>query len=192
MRTLPVILASASPRRKELLSHIVDEFSVKPANIDETPFSNESPSKLVSRLATSKAEYVAKKHSGCLVIGSDTVVAINDIILGKPKDFNDFTNMMQMLSNNTHTVYTGVCIFNTSRATRLYLDKVLVTDVTMATIHASDALSYWQTGEPQDKAGGYAIQGIGTKFVKSINGSFSAVVGLPVYETQQLINEITE
>ena len=192
MLSLPVVLASASPRRKELLAYIVEIFAVEPSSVDETPLANESPSELVTRLSISKAENVAKNHSGKLVIGSDTIVAVNNNILGKPLDYNDFIRMMGLLSDNTHNVYTGICIFDTSEATKAYIDEVVITEVTMAKIDEADALAYWLTGEPKDKAGGYAIQGIGGKFVKSINGSFSAVVGLPIYETQQLINKITE
>lgn len=192
MLTLPVVLASASPRRKELLGHIVDSFTIAPADIDETPLVNESPRELVSRLAISKAAYVAKNQSGKLVIGSDTVVAISNTILGKPTDFENFMAMMALLSNNRHKVYTSICIFNTALDSKPYLNDVLVTEVTMANIDATEALAYWLTDEPKDKAGGYAIQGIGGKFVKSINGSFSAVVGLPIYETKQLIQKITE
>jgi septum formation protein len=190
--TLPVVLASASPRRKELLGHIVDNFTIAPADIDETPLINESPRELVSRLALGKAEYVARNLSGKLVIGSDTVVAINDNILGKPTDYDDFITKMELLSNNTHKVYTAICVFDTSQAKKPYLVEVLVTDVTMAEIDVNEAQLYWLTGEPKDKAGGYAIQGIGGKFVKSINGSFSAVVGLPIYETKKMIQKITE
>jgi septum formation protein len=190
--TLPVVLASASPRRKELLGHIVDNFTIAPADIDETPLINESPRELVSRLALGKAEYVARNLSGKLVIGSDTVVAINDNILGKPTDYDDFITKMELLSNNTHKVYTAICVFDTSQAKKPYLVEVLVTDVTMAEIDVNEAQLYWLTGEPKDKAGGYAIQGIGGKFVKSINGSVSAVVGLPIYETKKMIQKITE
>ena len=192
MLSLPVVLASASPRRKELLAHIVETFVIEPSSVDETPIANESPCELVSRLSISKAESVAKNHSGALVIGSDTIVALNNSILGKPLNYKDFIRMMALLSDNTHNVYTGICIFDTSQATKPYIDEVVMTEVTMAKIDEADALAYWLTGEPKDKAGGYAIQGIGGKFVKSINGSFSAVVGLPIYETQQLINKITE
>lgn len=192
MLTLPVVLASASPRRKELLGHIVDNFTIAPADIDETPLINESPRELVSRLALGKAEYVARNLSGKLVIGSDTVVAINDNILGKPTDYDDFITKMELLSNNTHKVYTAICVFDTSQAKKPYLVEVLVTDVTMAEIDVNEAQLYWLTGEPKDKAGGYAIQGIGGKFVKSINGSVSAVVGLPIYETKKMIQKITE
>lgn len=192
MLSICVVLASASPRRKELLGHIVEKFTIEPADVDETPIGKESPSELVSRLAMSKAEYVAKNQSGALVIGSDTIVAVNNNILGKPLDYNDFIHKMTLLSNNTHKVYTGICIFDTYKTTKPYVNEVIVTEVTMAEISTADALAYWLTGEPQDKAGGYAIQGIGGKFVKSINGSFSAVVGLPIYETKQLIQKITE
>ncbi|MFT6267450.1 MAG: septum formation protein [Alphaproteobacteria bacterium] len=190
MWSLPVVLASASPRRRELIAYIADKLSFDSANIDETPLYNESAYDLVERLALSKAQYVATRHANALVIGSDTVIGINDIILGKPIDFNDFARMMALLSNTQHQVYTGVCVVNT--ATKRIVKQVLTTHVNMGEISSQNTFDYWQTGEPQDKAGGYAIQGIGGKYVKSINGSISAVIGLPIYETKQLLIQATE
>lgn len=192
MAILPVVLASASPRRKELLGHIVGNFTVEPAFVDETPLANEGPTDIVRRLSINKTLNVANKHLNSLVIGSDTIVAVDKTILGKPLDYEDFLHKMQLLSNRKHNVYTGVCICDASSAKALYLDEVVVTEVTMAEISTEEALAYWQTNEPLDKAGGYAIQGIGGKFVKSIKGSYSAVVGLPLFETQRLIKKITE
>ena len=188
---ISIILASASPRRRELMSHIVSEFEVAAADVDETPKKDESASNLVERLAQMKAQCIMqslpdKVRAQNLVIGSDTVVAHPQEILGKPLDYNDFKRMMGLLSNTTHQVYTGVCVLLGSAL----LSQVVVSDVTMATISEDDIERYWATREPTDKAGGYAIQGIGGQFVKSIKGSFSAVVGLPLFETKTLIQEI--
>lgn len=190
MWPLPVVLASASPRRRELIAHIADVLSFDAANIDETPLRNESAYNLVERLAFSKAGWVAKRYPKALVVGSDTVISINGIVLGKPVDFNDFARMMALLSNTQHQVYTGVCVVNT--VNKRIVKQVLTTHVNMGAISRQDAMDYWQTGEPNDKAGGYAIQGIGGKYIKSINGSVSAVIGLPVYETKQLLTQATE
>lgn len=184
----PVILASASPRRKSLLAHIVDDFSVLSADVDESVFENEKPADLVERLAKSKAQVIAQQYPSSIVLGSDTVVSCEQCILGKPQNFEDFCVMMRLLSNNWHQVYTGVCL---SLANRCEI-KVVVTDVKMSHISEQDMLCYWQTQEPFDKAGGYAIQGIGGQFVERINGSFSAVVGLPLFETKQLLARIRQ
>lgn len=186
--TTNIILASASPRRKELLGYLVNCFEIHSANIDESVFANEKPVDLVERLAKSKAQVIAKLHRDSIVIGSDTVVACNNTILGKPKDVDDFQHMMAQLSNQWHQVYTGVAM--------QFADKVLctciATDVKMTSISPSEAMQYWQTNEPLDKAGGYAIQGYGGQFVEQIRGSFSAVVGLPLLETKQLLKQMCE
>lgn len=190
MWSLPVVLASASPRRKELIGHIAPHFSVDSADIDESPMQNENAHDLVERLALGKAQYVANRHPNSLVIGSDTVISIDGLILGKPKDFADFCRMMNLLSSAQHQVYTGVAVVNT--ANMRIVKKVLITHVNMGNISSESAFDYWQTGEPADKAGGYAIQGIGGKYVKSINGSISAVIGLPIYETKELLTQLSE
>jgi septum formation protein len=190
MYCLPVVLASASPRRRELVAYIAAELSFDSADIDETPFPHESPHDLVLRLALSKAQSVAKRHPRSLVIGSDTVISVGDTILGKPYDLTDFRRMMTLLSNTQHQVYTGVAVINT--VSMRTLNKVLITHVNMGEISSQSALSYWQTGEPHDKAGGYAIQGIGGKYVKSISGSISAVIGIPIYETKELLTQVSE
>ncbi len=184
----PVILASASPRRKDLLANIVPSFSTLPADIDETPHLHENPQALVERLATAKARHIGQHNISAVIVGSDTIVATKNEILGKPIDYADFVRMMQALSGKVHKVYTGVCVVYKERC----LVTTVVSQVTMVTISDADMLAYWETGEPQDKAGGYAIQGIGGQFVSTINGSFSAVVGLPLAQTKQLILNITE
>lgn len=188
---ISIILASASPRRRELLSHIVREFKVMAADVDEALKKDESASNLVERLAQMKAQCIMQSlpnevRAQTLVIGSDTVVAHPQEILGKPLDYNDFQRMMRLLSNTTHQVYTGVCVL----LGKALLSQVVVSDVTMATISQDEIEGYWATREPADKAGGYAIQGIGGQFVTGIKGSFSAVVGLPLFETKALIQEI--
>ncbi len=178
-----IVLASASPRRKQLLQNVINDFIQCPADVDETPSTNESPESLVARLSFAKARAVLYKYPGKLIIGSDTVIASSGKILGKPKDYSDFLSMMQLLSGSTHEVFTGVCVlFDDKR-----YETVVVTKVTMCNVTERQASDYWLTGEPADKAGGYAIQGIGGKFVISINGSVSAVVGLPLHETKQLL-----
>lgn len=181
--TVPIILASSSPRRKALLAQIVDKFSVESASVDETAYPQESPQTLVERLSKLKAKVIADSHANSIVIGSDTVVAIDGTVFGKPLDFDDFRYKLQQLAGNWHQVFTGVCIFHQQKC----LVKVVTSNVKMSPISEQDMLSYWQTNEPLDKAGGYAIQGIGGQFVEKINGSYSAVVGLPLFETKQLL-----
>lgn len=198
--TRRLILASASPRRQSLLAQVVDKFDIKVADVDETPEKSEQAHNLVERLALFKAQHVMsqcakesisaelsiKQH---LLIGSDTVVAQGSSIFGKPKDYNDFVCIMQQLSGREHTVFTGVCVVsaNNDFSEFTLYSKVIETKVSMAHISEQEKRDYWETKEPQDKAGGYAIQGIGGQFVKEITGSFSAVVGLPLFETKQLL-----
>ncbi len=178
-----VVLASASPRRRELLRHILPEFQVQSADIDETPAAGETPESIVQRLASEKARNVALKTPSHAVLGSDTVVAIGTTVLGKPKNEKDFLGMMNRLSGTLHHVYTAVSLVHQG------VTKVILvsTEVEFSQINEREARQYWNTGEPADKAGGYAIQGIGGQFVKNIHGSVSAVIGLPLYETKALL-----
>ncbi|MFW8591791.1 Maf family protein [Glaciecola sp. 2405UD65-10] len=184
----PIILASASPRRKHLLAHLLDDFLIQAADVDESILKGEKPQELVERLAKKKAKAIIMNNLNSAVIGSDTVVACNEQILGKPRNFDDFSNMMQLLSNKWHQVFTGVCILHEDRV----LSKTVFTSVKMTSISSQEAEIYWATKEPQDKAGGYAIQGIGGQFVEQIKGSFSAVVGLPLLETKQLLQQLNK
>lgn len=179
----PVLLASASPRRRELLKLILTDFDVTSADIDETPMQNEKPECLVERLAKSKAKVIAEQYQTHIVIGSDTIVVANDTILGKPKSFKHFSSMMSLLSGKEHTVLTALCVVHQAHEKTC----IVRTQVEMADLTEHDILDYWQTGEPTDKAGGYAIQGIGGQFVKRIEGSHSSVIGLPLYETKTLL-----
>lgn len=181
----PVILASASPRRKELLGYILDEFGVSSADIDESPGKNEKPECLVERLAKSKAKVIAQQNQDHIVLGSDTIVVANETILGKPASFKHFAIMMGLLSANVHEVFTAISLVYQGSEKSC----IVRTQVAMAELSDSDILRYWESGEPKDKAGGYAIQGIGGQFVKYIEGSHSSVIGLPLHETKVLLAE---
>lgn len=185
-----IVLASASPRRKELLANLVNEFQITPADIDETPYALETPAEYVVRMAREKAEAAIKKHQlnhRDIVIASDTSVVLGAKILGKPTDFEHAKTMLRSLSGQTHEVMTSICVCN-GGLNRVATDNV-VSQVTFRELSDLEIEQYWATEEPKDKAGAYAIQGLGGMFVKHIAGSFSAVVGLPVYEVTQLLSE---
>ena len=181
-----LILASQSPRRKELLSQLGYQFNCHPADIDESPLDSEIPAQYVCRIAQAKSLAIATLYKNkTFILGSDTAVIINNKILGKPQSKADATAMLAQLSGNTHQVLTAICVcFNGSVKT-----KLITTDVEFKTLTALEIDNYWRTGEPKDKAGAYGIQGLGGQFVKQIRGSYSAVVGLPLYETAKLLGE---
>ena len=182
--TNAVYLASASPRRKELLTQLGIEFTQFSVDADESQLPNELPYDYVERLARLKAQSgVALGYTDRPVLGSDTVVVIDNQSLGKPCDENDFTHTLKRLSGNTHQVLTAVAFATTDKV----LSCVVSTNVTFKTLSYDEIHTYWQSGEPQDKAGGYGIQGLGGRFVTHISGSYFAVVGLPLYETEQLL-----
>jgi septum formation protein len=182
-----ILLASASPRRADILRHHGIEFISESADIDETPFRGEPAHDYVVRLAKEKAEnrLAGLTANGCeLVIAADTCVAIEGKILGKPSDFEEFSSTMRMLSGKTHEVHSGVAVINAEKP----VETVLVTtSVSFRPISEQEILSYWQSGEPADKAGGYGIQGLAAEFVQHLDGSYSNVVGLPIFETMQLL-----
>ena len=182
---MKVVLASQSPRRLELLNQIGIFPEVHPAHIDETPLSEETPEDYVNRLARNKAEAVAQYYPGALVIGSDTSVVIDNQILGKPESPTHFFTMFKRLSGARHQVMTAVAITD-GQLTR---SEVVMTQVSFYPINGRDMERYWLSGEPQDKAGGYGIQGLGALFVKEIQGSYSAVVGLPIAETGKILEK---
>ena len=181
--TSDLLLASTSPRRREILSALGLEFRVCHVDIDETPLSGERATAMVLRLATAKVE-AADEGSAALVLGADTAVVVDDQILGKPADEADCLAMLGMLSGRAHRVVTGVAL----RASGTTTTAASVTDVYFREICRDEARAYWQSGEPCDKAGAYAIQGLGGAFVTRIDGSYSGVVGLPVFETLQLLS----
>ncbi len=179
-----LILASQSPRRRELLSQLGYQFECLPADIDESPLRGESPSDYVTRLAHKKALYVAKNQPDTtIVLGSDTSVIKDGIILGKPCDFDQCKQHLLALSGSVHQVLTAISVVKAG----LSKTVLVSTDVEFKVLSSAEMNRYWQTGEPQDKAGSYGIQGIAGQFVKNISGSYSAVVGLPLYETAQLL-----
>ena len=179
-----IFLASNSPRRGELLSQINIEYERIAADIDETKQATETSKQYVQRLALEKA--VAgweNNNKQGLVLGADTIVVCQEVVMEKPKDKQHARQMMILLSANTHQVFTAVAIVSEQKKAV----KLVVTEVTFKALTEQEISDYWDTGEPQDKAGGYGIQGIAGQFVTHISGSYSAVVGLPLYETAQLI-----
>ena len=181
-KSKPLVLASASPRRAELLRQIGVPFEVLVPNVDETQRRGERADDYVRRLARSKA--AAGHRPGRLTLGADTAVVLDDAVLGKPRDENDGVAMLQALGGRTHTVLTGVCLGRDGA----FETRVVATEVRFRPISEILATAYWRTGEGADKAGGYGIQGIGSIFVTRIEGSYSAVVGLPLAEIEELLN----
>lgn len=180
-------LASKSPRRKELLEQIQVEFSLLNASINEQVNDGESAIDFVCRMAEEKAQAgwqnLTDIDADTWVLGSDTVVVCEGQILGKPRDLAHSREMLQLLSGNQHQVITAISLLQENTIYTEYVE----TNVYFRDISDSEISAYWQSNEPQDKAGSYGIQGIGGKFVKRIEGSYSAVVGLPLYETEQLL-----
>ena len=181
----PLFLASASPRRRELLTQIGVPFSLLSVSIDETPGTAEAPDTYVQRLAREKALAglaQVDQDSAC-VLGADTTVVLDQQILGKPADKADALAMLQALSGREHQVMTAIALANGAGCEV----RLVCSRVRFRPIGVDEAERYWASGEPQDKAGGYAIQGWGAVFVSSLEGSYSAVVGLPLCETAQLL-----
>jgi len=178
----PLILASSSPRRLELLQQIGVVCEVIPADIDETARSGELATDLVQRLAVSKAQCIASIHPNRSILAADTVVYLPESpqqIFGKPDGREAALHTLSQLSGRAHCVATGIALYDGGNIQQ----KVVCTEVTFAVISPAEQEAYWQSGEPTGKAGAYAIQGIGAKFVVSIHGSYSNVVGLPLHET---------
>jgi septum formation protein len=183
-----LILASRSPRRAELLGRLQLAFSVRPVACDETVRAGETPGGLVRRLAAEKAELAAADGDSQLpVLGADTVVVVDDVVLGKPVDGDAGLAMLRQLSGREHVVMTAVAV-SAVRGTDRHLDVAVSSSrVWFADIDALELERYWATGEGRDKAGGYGIQGIGGILVRRIEGSHSGIMGLPLYETEALL-----
>lgn len=188
-----LILASQSPRRKTLLEQLGYKFSTLVANIDESVCAHESASDYVLRLAEEKALAIFnslsfEQQKKSLVLGADTCVVIDGFILGKPANEVECIETLLRLSRNQHQVLTAIAVVGYEADDKLKISKeVIETQVYFKSLTADEITRYWQTDEPKDKAGSYAIQGIGGQFVTKIDGSYSAVVGLPLYETAQLL-----
>ena len=183
---MSIILASASPRRRELLSLITTDFEIIVSEADETLPESIAPEQAVMELATRKAAAAAKNHPDRAVIGSDTVVAVDGEILGKPTDDADAVRMLKLLSGRKHHVFTGLCIAYQGENTVFYDGAA----VEFAEMSESEIADYVASGEPRDKAGAYAIQGLASKFITSISGDYYSVVGLPVSHLYRSLKDL--
>lgn len=181
------ILASASPRRRELLASIGLTFDVIPSHIPEVRGEGESPEEYVARLSREKAEAIASGHPSDWVIAADTTVLLGEELLEKPIDDADARRMLATIAGRTHIVYTGVTLQNLSHAWRE--TRIAESEVRMLPLSSEDIAWYVKTGEPLDKAGAYAVQGIGAMFIDSIHGSYTNVVGLPLATLFQMLRK---
>ena len=194
-----LILASASPRRQELLRNAGIAFTVRPADIDESPRAGEGARECAERLAREKALAVFRGHPQSYVLGADTIVVVDEIILGKPCDANDAARMLRLLSGRTHAVITGVCVVGPDAIGSVASGQWPVasrtetasetTRVTFCELSESEIRDYVATGEPMDKAGAYGIQGIASRWIPRIEGDYSNVVGLPVARVYAMLRE---
>ncbi|MGF1804838.1 Maf-like protein [Aliivibrio sifiae] len=188
--TTQVFLASGSPRRKELLAQLGYQFEILSVDVEEVHQVHETPLIYVERLSQDKAQAGVKaieqiENKNVPVLGSDTIVVIDGVILEKPKDFEDAKRMLLALSGRQHQVMTAVTLA-TPDTTRT---KTVITQVWFRTLSIQEIEQYWESGEPCDKAGSYGIQGSGGRFVSRIDGSYHAVMGLPLMETDQLLHQ---
>ncbi len=180
----PVLrLASASPRRRQLLELIGVTHLVTPADIDETPHPGEAAGDYVMRLAREKAEAVWARHQDLPVLAADTTVVVDEEILGKPESLDDARAMLTKLSDRGHFVHTGIAL----RTVHGVSVDISSTDVEFAPLTDDMIRTYWDSGEPQGKAGAYAIQGLGAVFVRDLAGSYTGVMGLPLFETAEML-----
>jgi len=181
-----VVLASQSPRRRELLALVGIPHEVVPADIDETPFAHEAPAAYTERLAREKAAAVAHRFPDAVIIGSDTTVVIGGELLAKPEDEADARRMLRLLSGRTHTVHTAVAVSRRDRVASGVEDVA----VTFRPLGDDEIAAYVATREPMDKAGAYGIQGYGATIVERIDGDFFAVMGLPLVRLTRLLGEV--
>lgn len=178
-----LILASASPRRSELLKQIGVCHLVNAVDIDETPLAGESPKDYVQRVAAEKSAACRDLLNPDLpILSADTTVVCDDEIMGKPENLQHAVAMLSKLSGRSHLVYSAVSLRSDQ-----HWQALSVSEVRFRALSQAEIIDYWQTGEPCDKAGAYAIQGLGSVFIESITGSFSGVMGLPLFETAQLL-----
>jgi septum formation protein len=187
-----LILASASPRRSELLTQIGIDFHIHPAHIPEDPLPNEDPTNYVARLARQKAEVVYRELSPqnsttLVVLGADTTVTIDHHILGKPTDPADAARMLTLLSGRAHQVLTGVALIS-ANSSQVAVES---TSVTFSPLTPADIAAYVATTEPLDKAGAYAIQGLAARWIPSINGCYFNVVGLPLALVSSMLSKLS-
>lgn len=184
----PFVLASASPRRQELLNSVGLKFKTRPAHVNEDHIAGENPRQYVKRLALDKALAVACKYPDALVLGADTIVVIDGLILGKPENKNQARRMLTRLSGREHKVFTGFAL--TGASPQIAKTRVIQSAVQFKTISAEEMQWYISCDEPYDKAGGYAVQGKGAYFIKSIRGSYTNVIGLPLCEVLEELKKL--
>lgn len=189
-----LILASGSPRRKEILEELGYRFTIRTAAFDESAVSLEKPAQGVQKLALGKAMAAAEEtpvEAPTLFLGSDTVVAMNDVVMGKPADEDDAKAMLRSLSGNTHVVYTGVALVEKNERDEIVANETFVeaTEVTFFDLSDEEIDWYVGTGEPMDKAGAYGIQGLGRVLVEGIRGDYETVVGLPAARVYRALRE---
>ncbi len=183
-----LILASASPRRAELLRNAGIPFEVDPANVEEAPEPGEPPLEYAKRLARDKARVVLARRPGAVVLGADTVVVVDNHLLEKPADAEDAARMLRLLSGKTHQVLTGVCV----ASSELERTDAEVTEVAFVAMTEQEIADYVASGEPMDKAGAYGIQGMASRWVERIKGCYFNVVGLPVSRVYRMLREYEE
>ncbi len=188
-----IYLASASPRRQELLRQLGLDFEVIASNLEEVPQPGEQPQDYVARVARDKARYVARQlreQGEALhpVLGADTEVVLDGQVLGKPHDRTHGIEMLRTLSGRSHEVLSGVCVVHDGRESA----ALHVSRVTFRALTETEIAAYWDTGEPADKAGAYAIQGRAAAFIERLEGSYSGVMGLPLYELAGILRDIGE
>jgi septum formation protein len=187
-QTDPLILASASPRREELLRQVGLKFKIRPAEVNEDQLPLENPREHVRRLAGNKAATVAAHHPDAWVLGADTIVVIDGLILGKPQDKKQAKEMLQRLSGREHEVFTGFTIVRVTA--KISKTKVIRSAVRFKQISPEELEWYTDCAEPYDKAGGYAVQGKIAYFIKSIRGSYTNVIGLPLSEVLEELKKL--
>jgi septum formation protein len=188
---MALVLASASPRRRELLQHAGIPFIVQASKIPELPREGEAPQACAERLALEKALDVFRQRPQDFVLGADTIVIVGGQILGKPRDAGDAARMLHLLAGQTHHVTTGVCLISPDRKGKSFVEDTRseTTLVTLSQLSDEDIQSYISTGEPLDKAGAYAIQGIASRWISRIEGDYFNVVGLPVSLVYRMLRE---
>jgi septum formation protein len=181
-----VILASASPRRRDLLDLVGIRHTVSPADADESFIVGELPEAYAERVARIKTETLAERNVDSLTIGADTIVVVDDIVLGKPKDTGDAERMLAILNGRSHTVMTAVAVHYGGRT----VSSVEIVDVTFRALTETEIRNYVATGEPMDKAGAYGIQGYGATIVRRVDGDYFAVMGLSLVRLVALLAEV--
>jgi len=184
---MDIVLASSSPRRKELLKNLNMNFRVVPSDVEEVMLDDEKPEALAMRLAFSKAFDVATKNENSIVIGADTIVVLNNKVLGKPKDENDAFNMLKNLSNTYHQVITGISLIKLSDEKKIV--EYVVSNVKFKKLDDDKIKRYIDTKEPLDKAGAYGIQGYGSLLVEEIQGDYFNIVGLPISKLEETLHK---